>query len=30
MKDEELMDLADLFKMFGDSTRLRILFELFA
>ena len=29
MEDEKLMDLADLFKLFGDSTRLRILFELF-
>ena len=28
MQDEELMDLADLFKLFGDSTRLRILSEL--
>lgn len=26
--EERLMDLADLFKMFGDSTRLRILVEL--
>lgn len=25
---EKLTDLADLFKMFGDSTRLRILFAL--
>lgn len=25
---EKLSDLADLFKMFGDSTRLRILFSL--
>lgn len=30
MEDEKLMDLADLFKLFGDSTRLKILFELFA
>ena len=29
MEDEKLMDLADLFKLFGDSTRLRILFALF-
>ena len=28
MQDEELMDLADLFKLFGDSTRLRILCAL--
>ncbi len=28
MNDEELYDLADLFKMFGDSTRLRILLAL--
>lgn len=28
MSDEELMDLADLFKLFGDSTRLRILTAL--
>ncbi len=28
MQDEELMDLADLFKLFGDSTRLRILCTL--
>lgn len=28
MQDEELMDLADLFKLFGDSTRLRILCSL--
>lgn len=27
--DELLMDLADLFKMFGDSTRVKILFLLF-
>lgn len=26
--DETLYDLADLFKVFGDSTRLRILYEL--
>ena len=30
MPDEtELYDLADLFKVFGDSTRLKILFVLF-
>ena len=28
-KDEELYDLAELFKVFGDSTRIRILFVLF-
>ncbi len=27
--DEELFDLAELFKIFGDSTRVRILFVLF-
>ena len=27
--EEELYDLAELFKIFGDSTRIRILFELF-
>lgn len=26
---EELQDLADLFKVFGDSTRIRILYVLF-
>ncbi|MBR3058044.1 MAG: helix-turn-helix transcriptional regulator [Clostridiales bacterium] len=26
--DEMLYDLADLFKVFGDSTRLRILYQL--
>ena len=26
---EELYDLAELFKVFGDSTRIRILFALF-
>ena len=30
IKDEnELYDLAELFKVFGDSTRIRILFALF-
>ena len=28
-EEEELYDLAELFKVFGDSTRLRILFVLF-
>ena len=28
-KDEKLYDLAELFKVFGDSTRVRILFVLF-
>ena len=28
-EDEKLYDLADLFKVFGDSTRIRILFVLF-
>ena len=27
--EEQLSDLADLFKVFGDSTRIRILFVLF-
>lgn len=27
--DEHLFDLAELFKIFGDSTRMRILFVLF-
>ena len=27
--DESLLDLAELFKVFGDSTRIRILFVLF-
>ena len=27
--EEELCDLAELFKMFGDSTRIKILFSLF-
>jgi ArsR family transcriptional regulator len=27
--EEDLYDLAELFKMFGDSTRIRILFVLF-
>lgn len=29
MQDEKLYDLAELFKVFGDSTRIRILFVLF-
>lgn len=28
-KEDELYDLAELFKVFGDSTRIRILFVLF-
>lgn len=28
-KEERLCDLADLFKVFGDTTRMRILFSLF-
>lgn len=28
-KEERLCDLADLFKIFGDTTRIRILFSLF-
>lgn len=28
-KEIELYELAELFKIFGDSTRIRILFELF-
>ena len=28
-KDEELYDLAELFKVFGDTTRIRILYTLF-
>jgi len=28
-KDEKLCDLADLFKIFGDTTRMKILFSLF-
>lgn len=28
--EEELYDLAELFKVFGDSTRIRILFALFS
>ncbi len=28
-KEEKLYDLAELFKMFGDSTRIKILYALF-
>lgn len=28
MREDKLIDLAELFKMFGDSTRIRILYEL--
>ena len=28
-EDEKIFDLAELFKMFGDSTRMKILFVLF-
>ena len=28
-QDEKLFDLAELFKVFGDSTRMKILFVLF-
>ena len=27
--EEELFDMAELFKVFGDSTRIRILYEMF-
>ena len=27
--EEELIDLAELFKVFGDSTRIKILYDLF-
>ena len=29
LSEEELLDLADLFKMFADSTRIKILYDLF-
>lgn len=29
MTETELMELADLFKMFADSTRIKILYDLF-
>ncbi len=28
LSEEEIVDMADFFKVFGDPTRLRILFEL--
>lgn len=28
MEDDKIYDLADLFKVFGDSTRIRILYKL--
>ncbi len=28
ISDEEIVDMADFFKVFGDPTRLRILFDL--
>ena len=30
MDEEELLELADLFKMFADSTRIKILCDLFS
>lgn len=30
IEEEELLELADLFKMFADSTRIKILYSLFA
>lgn len=30
IEEEELLDLADLFKMFSDSTRIKILYSLFS
>lgn len=30
IEEEELLDLADLFKMFADSTRIKILYSLFS
>lgn len=30
ISEEELSDLADLFKMFGDTTRIKILYDLFS
>jgi len=30
MTEDELADLAELFRMFGDSSRIRILFSLFS
>ena len=29
VSEDELYDLAELFKVFGDSTRIKILFALF-
>ena len=29
ISEEELLELADLFKMFSDSTRIKILYDLF-
>lgn len=29
IEDEQLFDMAELFKVFGDSTRIRILYALF-
>ena len=29
LAEEELLELADLFKMFSDSTRIKILYDLF-
>ena len=29
LDEEELLELAELFKMFGDSTRIKILYDLF-
>ena len=29
VNEEELLDLAELFKVFGDSTRIKILYVLF-
>ena len=29
LDEEELLELADLFKMFADSTRIKILYDLF-
>ncbi|HAJ74807.1 MAG TPA: transcriptional regulator [Lachnospiraceae bacterium] len=29
VSEEELVDLAELFKIFGDSTRIKILYDLF-
>ena len=29
LNEQELLDLSDLFKMFADSTRIKILYDLF-